>query len=379
MNPVFALALLFLAPLASAQTLYVDDDAPGPGTGTVTDPFPGIQEALDDPSCVPGTTVRIRPGEYEPFNVTTSDLTIVAESGPMVTIVNVTDSPGSGVSAVFCEMHGLWFRGAPGAVQACGIFVAIGARAEIYRCVFTDLQTAFINAWDFYAIDSAVVRCDLAYLAAGQDLAGVTNTFFWDTASIAQGSLTGQPSLDNCYFEDPLTFGPNDFHLRRVSPCIDAGLGQPDPDGTPRDIGPFPYDWNHPFGDSYCFNEANSTGMPGRIQLLGTSSLSELAAGGELTVQASRCPADQFGVLVVGEGVGEIPLAAGGTLCVGTPTGRVGPVALNGNGAGSRVWLHPSNLAGLQAGDPRTVQLWHRDSTPGGTGLTHAVRIELLP
>ncbi|QDV07980.1 hypothetical protein Poly30_35160 [Planctomycetes bacterium Poly30] len=381
---LYCLRLLLLAPLfpaASAQSLFVDDDAPGPGTGTLEDPFPGIVEALADSSCMPGTTVVVLPGEYSPFTVTTNHLVIEAQGGPMETIIDrsAPDPFGVIVQASDVSIEGFWFRGAPDGVLRQGLGVHVGGRAIVRRCIFTDIETAFSNGWDLYVFRSAVVRCHVGYRAAGQDLSGFQDSIFWDVGVVAQGSLTGQPDLSTCFFGDPITFGPDDLHLRRISPCIDAGSGPSDPDGSPADIGPYAYDLNHPLGTSYCFNEANSTGARGRIQLVGTSSLSSLAAGGQLKLRASRCPVGQLGVFVIGEARGESSLMSGGTLSVGPPIGRRGPVVIDGVGVGEVVWLNAANQSGLGAGDLRSAQLWHRDSTPSGTGLSHAVHLMLRP
>ncbi|MCX6640892.1 MAG: T9SS type A sorting domain-containing protein [bacterium] len=62
------------------------------------------------------------------------------------------------------------------------------------------------------------------------------------------GGWTGAGNID----ENPLFINPgiNNYHLLPNSPCIDAGDPEspPDPDGTPADMGAFPFDQSQPQG-----------------------------------------------------------------------------------------------------------------------------------
>jgi len=79
---VIVLALAFSVfgaiPLgAQTTTWYVDDDnCPGPGSGTLGDPFCNIQDAID--ASLPGDTISVAGGLYaECLSMPTEDLTIV--------------------------------------------------------------------------------------------------------------------------------------------------------------------------------------------------------------------------------------------------------------------------------------------------------------
>ena len=61
----------------------------------------------------------------------------------------------------------------------------------------------------------------------------------------------------------------------------------------------------------------NSTGQPARLDLVGSTSLAQ----GNLTLQASQLPPNQFGIFITSRNPGSTPFSAG-TLCLTPPIGR---------------------------------------------------------
>lgn len=79
-----AIALPLLATPALAQTTwYVDASAPGPGTGTLADPFPAISDAIAAPTTVSGDTVEVAAGIYlDSFDLSGKSIRVVGAPGP---------------------------------------------------------------------------------------------------------------------------------------------------------------------------------------------------------------------------------------------------------------------------------------------------------
>ena len=79
------LAILAAAPALAAVPAtdwYIDDDATGPGTGSLTDPFPTIQAALDAPTTLAGDRLLVETGTYsDPFVIEGLSVDIVAAPG----------------------------------------------------------------------------------------------------------------------------------------------------------------------------------------------------------------------------------------------------------------------------------------------------------
>jgi parallel beta-helix repeat protein len=61
-------------PSSPRGTIYVDDDAPGPGTGTLQDPYGQIQDAIDNATY--GDDIKIASGTYQENIIITQQLTL---------------------------------------------------------------------------------------------------------------------------------------------------------------------------------------------------------------------------------------------------------------------------------------------------------------
>ncbi|MEM9379020.1 MAG: right-handed parallel beta-helix repeat-containing protein [Planctomycetota bacterium] len=123
-----ALAAALLAGTASAQSVwFVDATATGPGTGSSTDPYPEIQDAIDAAATVDGDVVLVRPGTYAPIDLLSktldlrstdgADLTTI-DGGRAVPTVRVTGGSGPGT-----RLEGFRLQAGKGA----GIGVVTGA------------------------------------------------------------------------------------------------------------------------------------------------------------------------------------------------------------------------------------------------------------
>ena len=85
--------IIFSLPLAvhAQQTVHVDDDAcPGPGTGTVGDPYCSIQTAICDLKDTGGGTVEVGPGYYIESLRMFPGVSVVSSDGPAVTTIDAT-------------------------------------------------------------------------------------------------------------------------------------------------------------------------------------------------------------------------------------------------------------------------------------------------
>ena len=92
---VLACCVFAAAPLSAQTVLYVDDDnCPGPGPGSLGDPFCRIQDAIG--AAVDGDTVLVSPGTYtETINLIGKAMTLRSSDGPAVTILEATGAAGA--------------------------------------------------------------------------------------------------------------------------------------------------------------------------------------------------------------------------------------------------------------------------------------------
>ena len=374
------LALVLVASFVSSRSAdaqnhwYVDGSVSGPGTGTEADPFPTIPAALQNPALVELDVIRVRPGVYAEPIVIDVPVVLEATDGPTETVVTGTQSPfisvSQGIFANLVEVNGFHLRGSGTETAITGHFARIGA----YRCIFSDLGTGIENFFgDMWVTQCDVTRCELGLLGEGSHVSYLFRSALWDNTQDFEGVLLPIQEFDNL-FEDPLNIGPDDFRRTAASPAIDAGpvgANAPlDPDGTPVDLGALWYDVNQPLGETFCFNGANSTGDMGRLRAEGTTSLSAISAGADLTLHVDRCPAGVFGIFLWGTEVAETPITAG-RLCVGGNIVRLAVAQTNSLGAAQHT-VPRILLNRLDPGDVRPLQFWHRDVAAPGIALTGA-------
>ena len=378
------LALVLVAALACARTAegqsdwYVDANATGPGTGTQIDPFPTIPAALGHPGLDYLDVIHVRPGIYdEPIEL---GLPVILRStdGPSVTVItgshpHLIRFHGGGLFAPATELIGFHIRG--NGIQT-GISMYM-SRLAVLRCVLSDLGEG-VDAFssDLWVYHCDVTRCARGVRAGGTHISDVGYSVLWGNTENLVSSLFNIRQLHNL-FADPQNLGPNDFHRTASSGAIDAGPVGPfayvDPDSTRSDLGAIWYDASYPLGETVCFNAPNSTGHMGRLRAEGTTSLSAMAAGANLSLQVDRCPPNSFGLFLWGTELSELPISAG-TLCVGGHITRLSLASTNASGTAHYV-LPPQLSSRLDPGDSRPMQFWHRSPVPPGAALTGAVML----
>jgi hypothetical protein len=176
----------------------------------------------------------------------------------------------------------------------------------------------------------------------------------------------------------------HDFHLQPGSPCIDAGIGK-DPDGTPADIGTFPYDPSYcPPPVSYCTSKMNSAGCMPSIGATGAPSAS---AGSGFVVTTTEVVGNKLGKHYYSlAGASQAPFQ-GGFLCLQPPLLRT-PVQNSGGSLGCtgalaldfNAYIASGKDPALVAGQPVWVQTWSRDpDSPSTTSLSDALTFTICP
>ena len=370
-----------IAASASAQTTwFVDAAATTPGFGTPQAPYNSIQYAIDQASTLAHHRLLLAPGIYVEEVRDDKGLIIEGAEGPTATVVRCSTAGGScfvlgnQTHLGFTRLRGLWVEGA--ASSTVGVRVAHRHALQATHCIFTAHHVAIQNFYDAFFLQCNFTGNDTGVDQFGSGFGEMTSCILWDnTQDFGEGSLFGHPTTSFCLRANPITFGPNDPYLRRVSPCIDAGdpLRQLDPDGSLPDIGAVPYDFNYPLGRSFCFAQPNSTGVAARLQLIGSNSI----VADDLTLHAFDCPPNTIGIFLVGREEGHVPIASG-TLCIGGPFERLGLVTFDGTGVAEFGVPLPLLNGTLMAGDEWTFQCWFRDIGPS-SNLTHGATASFAP
>jgi len=124
-------------------------------------------------------------------------------------------------------------------------------------------------------------------------------------------------------------------------------------------------------GGTYCIAEVNSTGAAASISGAGSA----VAAANDLTLTASQMPPNTFGIFVVSETQGNVPMAGGqGTLCLAGAIGRYQQSILSAGPAGTFSLSPdltqvpaPSTTYAAAPGMTLNFQAWFRDANPTQT------------
>jgi hypothetical protein len=282
------------APAVQAGTLYVDDDnCPGPGSGSPSDPYCSIQAALD--AAVDADEIVVAPGTYyELINMLGKAVTLRSAEGPEVTTIDASLTGGTTVGCWNGEgpdtiLQGFTITGAQGStafgsgminnesaptVIDCtfaanhGLFGggmwSVKSSPTVINCAFlgnvsdtrgggmasTDSSPTLVNCTfgDNVATSGRALACN-SWDQQGTDQVEMANCILWDGGdeirndsgaiidvrySLVQGGWPGPGNIDaDPSYADP---GTGDYRLAPDSPCIDAGDNAAVPEGVAVDL-----------------------------------------------------------------------------------------------------------------------------------------------
>jgi len=333
---------------------------------------------------------------------------------------------------------GCWFEGNQ-AARAGALEIFATGNVTVANCVFTD-NVATGNSgggalWIGQGGSTRVRNCTIVGNRATSQAAGgirvqgatptVRNSILWANTgpggaqgpfnqasnganvqySIVEGGFTGAGNLSAApAFVDEAN---GDYRLQVPSPGIDAGDNasllaaiQTDADGARRQVdepstadtgnGAAPivdmgaYEASPFIGAVFCTANPNSTGATGRIDASGSLDVAQ----NDVTLTASRLPANSFGFFITSQTSGFTPNVPNsqGALCLAGNVGRfVGPGQIKSSGAAGGILLDinlnthptPTGLVTVQPGETWNYQLWYRDAVGGQTtsNFTDAVSV----
>lgn len=184
-QPLFAVAIACASAFcinAAGVVWHVDDsNCPGPGSGSIADPFCSIQDAID--AAFNGDTVSVEPGLYfEAINLNGKQISVESVGGPGPTRIVAT---GLGTSAITCtsgelpatEIRGFSIIGgvgtnvevSPGVFErrGGGMYI-VNTSPTVEECIFT-ANTA-VRGGGLYAETSASILNDCEFF--GNDATG---------------------------------------------------------------------------------------------------------------------------------------------------------------------------------------------------------------
>jgi len=160
---------LTTASAAARTTWYVDDDnCPGPGSGTIEDPFCSIQEAID--AAQDGDTVLVAPGTYyEEVNFNGKAIALRTSGGPELTTIDGADTNDSVVVCMSGEgpdtvLDGFTVTG--GGPGGAGI-VCCSASPTISNCIVTGNTRGGIDSGYTFDASPTVTNCTISGNSGG--------------------------------------------------------------------------------------------------------------------------------------------------------------------------------------------------------------------
>jgi hypothetical protein len=399
---VLILALVLSVGSASAQTTwYVDANATPPGNGSASQPYTSLVYAMQQASSQSGDTFLVAPGAYAPPPSSLpylflSKLTIRGTAGAAVTRITGTILVTDSSTLEGFTVEGTVSMGLVAKLRRCVVFCPTGdCKVDGKRAVFVD---------DYATIEHCVLAgydLGIQMFAFATKTAQIRNTIILDVNKVinfgafahfdhcalpwivngppditATGTVVGDPGVwDSLH---------HDYHLRLGSPCIDAGIGN-DPDGTPADIGTFPYDPSYcPEPVSYCTSKVNSAGCTPSIRSTGLPSAS---AGSGFVITTIREVENKFGKHYYSTtGANNSPFQ-GGFLCLQPPLVRTPVQNSGGTSPCGGVYMIDFNAYIASGKDPSLVpgqqvwvQTWSRDpASPSATNLSDAITFTICP
>ena len=193
----------------------------------------------------------------------------------------------------------------------------------------------------------------------------VTPAFGAPTVTDVTG-LSSTPSLSNGTLTTVGMTHTLSMPLNATFPFSDPGSGIT---GSITLLGTATATATNPNPTTFCAANANSTGFPGEIGWTGTTSI----AADDLQLTATNLPMNKNGIFYLGTGQIQAPFH-NGFRCVDLNVVRLG-VINTGSGTVSLDFDYDV-LPGLQAGDTRHFQFWHRDVGPN---LTNGLTVPFAP
>ncbi len=282
---------------AQAATIHVDVNCPGPGNGSIRDPYCSIQTAID--IAVDTDEIVVAPGTYfEAINFGGKAVTLRSSDGAEVTTIDGTGFfhvvqcvTGEGPDTV---LDGFTITGG----DADGVFPDnrgggmrnIGSSPTVTNCTFSG-NTATEGGGMASRFDSSPTVTNCTFTGNTADFGGgglhndegssltVSNSVLWGDSpdeiledgtlltvsySNVQGSWPGIGNIGS----NPMFVDPNngDYRLSPNSPCIDTGDNAAVPKGVLRDL-----DGNPRFVADACAGDSGSTVDMGAYEFQGTS------------------------------------------------------------------------------------------------------------
>ena len=400
-----ALVLALAARTARSQTTwYVDAQGIPPGSGTVSDPYTDLADALGRATTLDGDTVLVRPGNYGPISFSKA-LTVRSTDGPAVTRILGHANFGTGNFVFDSLLAGFTIEGRVSMVSAA-----------IDQCAVVWLSQNPSGDGIFFDYGTSITRCTIAGFSGGiqqfdLDTGDVLieNTIVLGTGtdiSLSSTGTTGVGAIRYCRYASLV--GRVGFSVRRQHPCRPGALGSgprlrpaearlalrrhrrsggaarrrrlADRNGCVHvriDLRPRP--------TSYCTAKPNSLGCLPDIGHQGLRVTSRT-----LFVRATQIVPNKLGFLFYGTGEAAAPLQ-GGTRCVGAPFKRT-PASNSGSSGQlpcSGVLTYDFNARIRSGADPALVpgrmvyaQYYYRDPadpTGFGTGLSDGLRFGIAP
>lgn len=393
-----ALPLVLVGPVFAQSTWYVDASHTPPGSGTPSDPYTSIQQAIDAPSTVRGDTILVAPGLYvENIDFGAKRLIVESTDGPLVTEIRaagpghvVAMSPALALSGEIHRIEGFTVSGGLGANDA-GILVRPEGFVFVRRMIVRDCVGVGVkNEYDLVLQETTISGNGLGFWnAAGGVLWSTSHLIVWGNtveASIA-GYFGGAPITHSIlpspcnacgsgtFYADPLFWDQDarDLRLRPGSPAILPGT----------DMGALPYDPSYaPAPGNYCTAAPNSLGLGALVSASGSPSISAAT----FTLRVDHAVPNQAGLFLYAVGQAQVPFGDG-FRCVGHPILRLGPaLSTDGTGTAERgldFTAPPANSGPGQitAGSTWNFQFWYRDPAAGASGfnLSNGLRAHFIP
>lgn len=193
-----ALAVLLALPAGAQTTWFVDASAAGPGTGTVSDPYTSIQQAIDALITLSDDTIQIASGLYvESLDLGGKSLRLEGAPGSMPVLQraaanrHLTLDSGEGPGTEFVRIEFAFTPGVP-RVDYGGAVYAISAVARFEDCHFRSIGSCFRGG--------AVFQFDSDLTFEGCSFTGCYS-LVGGALRVSRGSAT----VRDCVFEDNLT------------------------------------------------------------------------------------------------------------------------------------------------------------------------------